>query len=232
MSLLAKAALLEFDGDAFRNIVSLRVSENLFDDLTDDPALQRIALEHERRTKPAAYGEGRPIIDRPFQEADWIAAIGFPFAHWSASRYSDGGFGVWYGADSIQCAVRETVWHWKRGLLADAGFDCAGVAQHRRVFAVRLATMLIDMRSLVGEHPELVDPHSYAATQPLGALLRRQGHPGLASRSARGPGDVYIVFNPGGLSAPRQMCDLTYRVQADGSVTVERTLGRIGWVIR
>lgn len=219
MSLLAGASLAELDCDAYRNIVSLRVPENLFDDLSDDPALQGVALERERRTEPAAYHEGRPITDRPFQEAAWIAAIGFPFAHWSASRYSDGSFGVWYGADSIECTVHETVWHWTRGFLSDAGFDRAGVAQQRRVYTVHLSATL-------------VDPHSYAATQPLGAALHYQGYPGLVSHSARGPGDLYGVLNPTVLSAPRQTCDLTYRLQPDGSVAVERAPGMAAWTIR
>ena len=231
MTLLAKAALHEFDGDVHRNIVSLRVSENLFDDLSPDPATQDIAIEHERRTKPPNYEAGRPIIDRPFHEAHWMAAIGFPFTRWSASRYGDGTYGVWYGADTLECSVRETVWHWRHGLLADAGFDAPGVSQQRRVYVVHLDAALVDLRALVPQHPELVDAQSYAATQPLGAALQRQGHPGLVTRSARGPGDVFALFNPAVLSAPRQLCDLTYRIADDGRVAVERAPGRVEWVV-
>ena len=71
-----------------------------------------------------------PAIHRPFEEAEWFNAIGWPFQHWQSSRYSDGSFGAWYGADSVEATVYETAYHWYHGLLADAeGYFRRAVAQ-------------------------------------------------------------------------------------------------------
>jgi hypothetical protein len=78
-----------------RNIVSLRESRNLFDDLSGDPAEQALAQQVEIAVKPLHYHSPTPVIHRPFEEAEWFNAIGWPFQHWQSSRYSDGSFGVW-----------------------------------------------------------------------------------------------------------------------------------------
>lgn len=223
--LFAGLGLADVHDDLARNIVSLRVSENLFDDLSADPAEQAQALRWELAGKPPLYGGEPPVIHRPFEEAAWFEAIGFPFRNWAASRYSDGRFGVWYGADSVETTVHETVHHWRHGLLADAGFDQDGVSIERKVYRVRCDAALIDLRSRVSDYPALVHPDDYSFAQQVGARLHREGHPGLVNRSARCAGDVYGVLNPAVLSQPRAACYLTYRLEG-GAVVVEREPGR------
>ena len=58
-----------------RNIVSLRISENLFDDLSPDPNEQTAAIHLEMATKPPTYLSNLPAVDRPFEEAEWIDAF-------------------------------------------------------------------------------------------------------------------------------------------------------------
>ena len=86
-------ALSDVHQEHARNIVSLRVSENLFDDLSPDPNEQATAMHLEMETKPPTYLSNLPVVDRPFEEAEWIDAVEFPFIEWSASRYSDGRLG-------------------------------------------------------------------------------------------------------------------------------------------
>jgi hypothetical protein len=225
-AIFAKLRLADTHDDLFRNIVSLRITENLFDDLSDQHADWNTAIELELQTKPATYISGMPIIHRPFEEAAWNEAIGFPFRTWSRSRYSDGSFGVWYGADSIETTIHETVYHWRNGLLADAGFTAPGIKIERRVHLVRCDAALVDLRSLVKQHPMLIDKTDYTLTHQLGGRLHREGHPGLLTKSARCTGNVYAILNPAILSNPRPHCYLTYTT-TEKDVEVERAPGEL-----
>lgn len=223
-NVFATLALAETHRDLTRNIVSLRVSQDLFDDLSPDPGTRQSALNLELATKPPLFVSPQPIIDRPFEEAAWTDAIDYPFKHWARSRYSDNTFGVWYGADSIETSIHETVYHWRNHLLTDAGWLQPGIRIDRKVFNVRCDAALVDLRPAVPAFPALVDPADYSLTQQVGARLHREGHPGLVTQSARCLGDVYAVLNPRVLSHPRQECFLTYTTTAQG-VDIERSPG-------
>lgn len=107
-SLFAQLTLADVHQDAVRNIVSLRQSQDLFDDLTDDPTEWLLAQKVEDEIKPPPYRSRTPIIDRPFEDAQWFNAITWPFKNWQASRFSDGFFGVWYGSESVETTVFES----------------------------------------------------------------------------------------------------------------------------
>lgn len=232
-ALFAGLSLADIHQPLARNIKSIRVSQDLFDDLSDDPADWQVAQQHEMSIKLSGYASSRPIIDRPFEESDWFNAIEFPFRHWMQSRFSDGTFGIWYGSDSVETSVYETVHHWRAGFLADAGFDAlvAGgeresITGERKVYWVQCDAALIDLRRKTGDYPALVSPDSYAFTQQVGARLHREGHPGLVSRSVRCSGENFGILNRNVLSNPQDCCWLTYRFTTSG-VEVERELGRI-----
>lgn len=213
--------------DVRRNIVSLRESRNLFDDLSTDPAEQALAQQVESAVKPLQYHSPTPVIHRPFEEAEWCNAIGWPFQHWQGSRYSDGSFGVWYGADSVEATVHETAYHWYHGLLLDAeGFTGEAVAIERKVYNVACDALLLDLRPCIEEFPALLHKYDYAYTQQVGARLRREGHPGLLAPSVRyRTGLNYVVFNHAVLSKPRVNCLLTYRLRGE-HILVEKRPGK------
>ncbi len=213
------------DADSFRNIVSLRESQDLFDDLSPSSAAWAAAQKLEMSAKPFTHGSHQPVIDRPFEESEYFQAIRYPFSHWAQSRYSDGSYGVWYGADSLETTVHETAYHWVKGLLSDAGWDKKdGVKVERKVYLVHCQALLLDFRGLVRSHPALVAPQNYSYTQQIGGRIHREGHPGLVTRSARCSGDIYAVFSPGVLANPRNHCYLTYSLQQQ-RIVVERTPG-------
>ncbi|MGH8318332.1 MAG: RES family NAD+ phosphorylase [Steroidobacteraceae bacterium] len=222
-------------GDWLRNIVSLRRSVDLFADLVTDPADTRILIEHELATKPIRAPV--PIISRPFEEAAFYdpvrTAIEWPFEHPCRSRYSDGSFGVWYGARTLETSVWETVHHFRRDTLASeiAARSRAPIYQERRVHRVRCSAMLIDLRELCADEPRLLDPDDYLYCQALGAQLRAAALPGVQSVSARdAAGEIVGVFLREALSDPRDVCYLTYILDPrTGRVEVEREPGRVTW---
>lgn len=224
-SLFAHTQLADIHRDVVRNIVSLRESQDLFDDLTDDPAEWLLAQKVEDEVKPPLYASRTPLIDRPFEDAQWFNAIQWPFKHWQTSRFSDGSFGVWYGSESVETTVYESAYHWYRGLLSDAGFEQMAVIAERKVYWVACNAALLDFRQVSDAQPELLHPSDYTFCQAVGARIHREGHPGLLTQSVRRPaGENLAIFNPAVLSNPRHNCQLTYRLES-GQIVVEKQPG-------
>lgn len=224
-SLFAHIRLADIHQDVARNIVSLRESQNLFDDLTDDPAEWLLAQKVEDEVKPPPYASHKPIIDRPFEDAQWFNAIHWPFKHWQASRFSDGSFGVWYGSESVETTVYESAYHWYRGLLSDAGFEQMVVVAERKVYWVACNAALLDFRQAAAIQPDLLHPSDYTFCQAVGSRIHREGHPGLLTLSVRRPaGENLAIFNPAVLSNPRHHCQLSYRLEG-GQIVVEKQPG-------
>lgn len=225
--LFSRVGVADVHQDVARNIVSLHRSQDLFDDLSDDPAEWLLLQRLEDEVKPPPYRSHQPVIDRPFEDAAWFNAIAWPFKHWQASRFSDGSYGVWYGSESVETTVHESAYHWFRGLLCDAGFERAPVVAERKVYAVACGAALLDFRQATPGFPELLHPADYGFTHTVGARIHREGHPGLLIQSARRPlGENFAVFNPGVLSNPRLGCQLTYRLDGE-RILVEKQPGSV-----
>ena len=221
-----------FNGPLIRNIKSLRVSVDLFDDLAEGPDESELGNALRDSVHPDAYTMP-PSIRRPFDLADYTQAISYPFKHWNESRYSNGSFGVWYGADTLQTSISETVYHWTRwlsGLSFLPDFASAGdpVTGERKVYSVHCDALLLDLRPKIASIPQLVDPDSYLYTQQLGDRLKHEGHPGLLTHSARCTGDISALFTPAVLSNPQAHCYLTYSGRIGSQeVVVERGEGEV-----
>lgn len=203
LNILAKTPNTLFQQAAYRNIVSLVESEHLFDDLTDDPNDYAIAHTLEALHTPPYYSHHSPIINRPFEEAEWFQAICFPFEHWQESRYSQGHFGVWYGASDLNTTIYETAFHWVLRMFREEGTLPEGRIIERKIYAVNVDALLLDLRPMVPQYPELRSPNNYTLTQQIGHCIHQQGHPGLITQSACCQGDIQAIFNRDVLSEPR-----------------------------
>jgi len=216
--------VIDFSKDVFRNIVSLRETQDLFDDLSDgDAELSAIAVEAEARVK-----ENIPLgfIERGFH---YSLAIGYPFdtQPYMASRYGDGSFGIWYGSvDSLETSIFETAYHMSRDEMNIYGLR-ETVVRERAVYLVSCKGILLNLVGRERDCPQLVsDDYSY--TQSIGRRLAREGHPGLQAPSARCRGVNVAVFNPNILSNPRHHLYLTYSFDPmSKSVAVERQPGEL-----
>jgi hypothetical protein len=220
----------DYHGDLVRNIQTIRVSQDLFDDLSAERADQDVAI--------AAESAGRipseaPLITRPF---DYGTVITFPFASFNGqgTRFSDGlRYGVWYGSLELETTVFETAFHRHRFLVDSFPSMKREIRSERRVFQVRCDAILIDLRGKEAAEPRLVDRASYAYTQPLGAYLQSQGSNGLFVRSARCEGTNAAVFRAAVLSQVRDLCHLTYVMNpAHDTATIERAPGETWLTIR
>lgn len=221
--------------DWLRNIISLRVSESLFDDLSDDASAQSHLAQVELDQKPGEYA-GQAIVERPFEESRYLKrlyeAVAFPFDNAAQSRFSDGRFGVWYGANTLLTGVHETVYHWHYHLIEGVRQKPAVVHYgERKVFKVRCRAALLDLRPQVNVYPKLLDKDDYRFCQRLGAALFKDGYPGLINRSARTPypsGVIAAIFNPKVLENVRDLCYLSYVFHPGAHrVQVERKPGEL-----
>jgi RES domain len=222
VSLFDGLCLADYQDDCYRNIVSLRVSQNLFDDLIDGQEGWDAGIQLVLDTKPYNHISPQPIIDRPFEDAIFHEAISYPFENWKTSRYSAGSFGVWYGADTLETTIYETAYHWRKGFLADVGWqNQEGLSVERRVHLVQCRAALLDFRPKIKDYPALISTTDYMQTQQIGTRIKHDGHPGLVTQSARCEGTVLALFTPNVLSNPRQHCYLTYTLMGE-QVRVER----------
>jgi hypothetical protein len=223
--LFSQLCLTEVHQAIFRNIVSIHPSQDLFDDLSNDPAEWALAQQVEDQVKPPSYQSSTPNIYRPFEDAHWCNAIEWPFKHWQESRFSDGSFGVWYGCDSVETTVYETAYHWLKKFLTDAGFQHEKVVAQRKVYEVQCDAALLDFRPLITSHPELLDKSDYHYAQSVGARLHKEGHPGLLTASARITASTnYAILNAQILSNPKMHCQVRYQLEAD-HILIEKMPG-------
>ncbi|BAU47989.1 RES domain protein [Sulfurifustis variabilis] len=215
--------VVPFDDDAFRNIKSIRESQDLFDDLSPSKADRACA---QAASEGPASGFP-PLIARPF---DYGTVITFPFVpeNWHVTRFSDGTlYGVWYGSLELETTVHETVYHWVRFVRDSFPDYDREIRAERRLFRARVNALLVDLRGKEAMFPGLVDPDSYGFTHPVGRYLHEQRQNGLLVKSARCDGTNCNVFAPEALSNVRDVCYLTYRfVPTATQLAVERASGR------
>lgn len=152
--------VIDFNDTTFRNIPSIIVSEDLLDDLSDDPEERAFGEALVTGGKPLDYLS--PIIMRPFRygtSLDAAASARLP------TRFSDGSrFGVWYGSLDILTTLYETVYHWKRRLADMLTAIDEEVVSERRVFKVLATGIIIDLRGKHLAFPGLIAPDDYTFT--------------------------------------------------------------------
>jgi len=205
-----------------RNIVSLRVSENLFDDLSDgDDELSQLAMELERSIKSNIPIN---INERAFH---YTTAIEYPFTHepYLSTRFGNGTYPVWYGSINLETTIYETAFHMVRSESQIEGINEI-IYRERAVYDVHCHALLVDLIGKEEKFPQLIT-NDYDFTQQIANRLHKEGHPGLVAPSARyKSGDNFVVFRKAMLSDSRLNCYLGYAYDPQTkSVRVEREPG-------
>jgi hypothetical protein len=190
--------------DAYRIINSAYPPISVFED-TVDPADLEVAFAIEALTNDRLRDEAGELAR--VSPGDRVSGPGSSpimaaFTHIGRpSRFTDGTFGVYYCASSLDAAIAETRYHMTTFLAATGE---GAIELTMRTYINRVVEPLQDIR--VGHealhHPE---PTHYAACQAFAAKQREQGAWGLLYRSVRSPGhECAAVFRPPALSIPVQ----------------------------
>ena len=175
----------------------------LFETVTDPEDLE-IVYAIESLTNDRLRDEIGDLILVPADER--IAGLGSPpvmaaFTHIGVvSRFTDGQYGVYYGARELETAIAETVYHRERFLSATREHD---TELTMRQYINKISLELHDVR---GEsHEVLYDPDSYDASQAFAKKLRENGSNGLLYRSVRhDDGECVAAFRPKAVTIPIQ----------------------------
>ena len=195
-----------------RIVASRLPTINLFERVAD-PADWDALYELESRTNPRIrneLGDLRlvPVADRV--SGPNASVVMAPFTHLSpqGTRFTDGHFGAYYAAESIDTAIAETRFHRENFLRATSQ---APTELQMRCYLADIGCELHDLRTRRKEMPDIHDPSSYAASQKLGRALREAGSNGLAFESVRREGgECVAIFRPRLIQNVRQSVHLRY----------------------
>jgi hypothetical protein len=133
-----------------------------------------------------------------------------PFTHLSkpGTRFTDGTFGAYYAAESLETAIAETRYHSANFLRATHE---PPMEQEKRCYVADVSCELHDIRTRRRDLPGIYDPDAYGASQKLGRELRDAGSNGIAFESVRRTGgECVAVFRPRFVQNVRQGVHLRY----------------------
>ena len=195
-----------------RIVASRMPTIHLFERVAD-PADWDALYELESMTNPRIRNEVGELHLVP--KADRVSGanasiVMAPFTHLSpqGTRFTNGRFGAYYAAESIDTAIAETRFHRENFLRATSQ---APTELEMRCYLADVACELHDLRGKRIELPDVYDPMSYAASQKLGAELRASGSNGVAFDSVRrAGGECVAVFRPRLVQNVRQSVHLRY----------------------
>lgn len=112
------------------------------------------------------------------------------------SRFSDGSYGIYYAAYTIDTAITETIFHRERFLKAT---NEPPIEIDMRSYASDIDDQFHDIRGQDEERADIYNPHTnmYGAAQTFAIRLREEGSNGIVYDSVRDPGGECIaVFKP------------------------------------
>lgn len=199
---------------AWRIIASRFPPIDLFERVSDDPKVWDALIALEQMTNPRLRDEAGEINLVPAERrvsgpnASWVMA---PFTHINkrGSRFSDGTFGVYYTADTLETAIAETAYHFAI-FAADSGDPAR--REDMRVLVGAVDREFEDIAALGDDiKVGLLDAASYARSQPYAAARRDAGSDGFVYPSVRRAGfECIAAFWPDIVGIPVQERHLQY----------------------
>lgn len=144
---------------------------------------------------------------------DWILGPGSTplmaaFTHPGLTRFTDGTFGAYYAAETLDTAIAETKFHREKFLTASQEPPCR---IQMREYLSKVQKKLIDLSQGGYETFLDPDPQSYPISQAFGREMREKLVWGLYYPSVRAKGRKCVaIFRPPALTIPIQGCHLDY----------------------
>ncbi len=195
---------------AFRVIPSCFPPINVFENVVSPDEFD-IAMAIETLTNPRWRDEVGQIelIARDERVFGLGASIVMAaFTHFSperASRFSDGSYGVYYAADSLETAVAETRFHRQQFCVA------TNEAPNDFHFRAYVNQIILPMHDIRNGFEHLHHAEDYAPSQTFARELKAQNSNGILYRSVRREGGECIAaLRPKSVSLPVQTQHLIY----------------------
>ena len=178
-------------------------------DADDFDALYALeAMSNERLRDELGQIERVPRDQRLFGPGSGPIMAAFTHVNLAGSRFSAGGYGVFYAAHDRATAMAETRYHHARFLAATAQ---GPMHLPMRAYQVVVDARLHDLRPATAVPAAVYDPDDYGAGRALGARLHALGSAGVAYRSVRQPrGQNVGLFTPRAASRCLHAAHLLY----------------------
>lgn len=199
---------------AWRIVSTRHPPIQLFERVSDDPAVWETLIELEQDTNPRIRQEVGVISLVPPARRISGPGAGYVMASFThlnpkGSRFSDGSFGVYYCADALETAIAETVYHFER-FAADSGDPIRH--EPMRVLLGVVDHQFHDVSTISkARQATILDRSSYTHSQPFAVELRDAGSDGVLYPSVRHAGGSCVAaFWPDVVRPPIQERVLTY----------------------
>lgn len=115
----------------------------------------------------------------------------WPFARPSASRFTDGSYGVLYAGLTFETARAEVV-YWTAKIFSDANAPAGAIARRQHFSFRATSEAFADVRLASGGDPRIYDPNDYTTSRRVGSDLHGQGLWGAYYDSVRHAGTSCI----------------------------------------
>ncbi|MBA4749951.1 MAG: RES family NAD+ phosphorylase [Alphaproteobacteria bacterium] len=149
-----------------------------------------------------------PPQDRVYGPGSSYIMSAFTHLNPLGSRFSDGTWGVYYAAETLETAMAETVYHQESFLRAT---DLPPLRIDMRVLVCGVSGDLHDLRNKIYEQQGHYDKASYDAPRRLARSLKDEDSQGIVYWSVRAPQAQNVaIFKPKILSQCRQERHLEY----------------------
>ncbi len=207
---------------AYRNIYTIKESQNLFDDLCDhEKETEELASWAE---KASGIDHARPQKERPFQYGSLETTLTAFFPEkWAEGRFGDGRtYGVWYGAKEIETSVKEAAYASYLFYRSDLKAHQNPIQSDRKLFKVSLQTKkCVSLLSFQKKYKQLVHPHDYSFCQSLGAMAVDQKIEMFRTPSVRHPkGTCFPVFSPSVIKKEQVLRYVHFIFYPNGSIQI------------
>lgn len=204
-------SFINFDKNVHRLIPSKFPPITLFDWADSAEELEQIALLEGLTNDRILIECGKINL---ITKEDWVSGPGSTpimaaFTHIGfESRFSDGSFGIYYAAASLETAIRETCFHRERFYSASNEKPCS---ISMREYVGKIDKPLLDITSKDYKEFFNPDPVYYGPSQKFGKKAREEKHWGLMYPSIRDiNGLCMAILRPPALTIPAQGCHLKY----------------------
>jgi hypothetical protein len=206
--------------EAYRNIYTIKPSQDLFDDLVD-PEDFPILQTWDNETSQIQHGVS--LKDRVFQYGNVAETLYvFDKNQWSRGRFGDGKtYGVWYGALEKETSVQEALYWVYRNSREDIAASKTPVVIDRKMLVAQIQTeRMVDLRTLK-EYAEPLVSEDYSFCQTLGAYAVENKINLFLTPSARHPGGTCVpVFSASAIQSDRMVYYIHFTFTRDGTVQI------------
>lgn len=206
--------------ESFRNIYTIKTTQDLFDDLVE---IDEIPVLQSWDNATSQIQHGVAAKERVFQYGKAAETIGvFEKTNWRPGRFGDGmSHGVWYGALEEETSILEALYWVYRNSREDIAISQSPVIIDRKMLAAEIdAPRTIDLRTLA-EHSASLIGDDYSFCRSLGGQAIQDQIDLFLTPSARNKGGTCTpVFTPSAIKSDRTIYYLHFTFTQDGEVQI------------